>query len=142
MDGCAIFGEREVEFGLAGFAVAWVLDWAAGGVVVVAEFFVAEAWAAAAVAVGQDVSALVAFCVLHVGIPLGTFGSKVFKRKDLSPDFRIRSFSFGLNVKARLCAGLFVSIPILTGWVKLNRQLLDKYIRDCILYQSTSGGVQ
>jgi hypothetical protein len=33
----------------------------AGGVVVVAEFFAAEADAAAAVAVGEDVTALVAF---------------------------------------------------------------------------------
>jgi hypothetical protein len=34
---------------------------AAGGVVVVAELFLAEAWAGAAVSVGEDVAALVLF---------------------------------------------------------------------------------
>jgi hypothetical protein len=36
-------------------------DWFARGVVVVAEVFSAEAWAGAAVAVGEDVAALVLF---------------------------------------------------------------------------------
>jgi hypothetical protein len=58
---------------LAGFAVVWVLDWAAGGVVVVAEFFVAEAWAAAAVAVGQDVSAFGSVLFLAWWYPPGYF---------------------------------------------------------------------
>ena len=53
-----------------GAEVAGVLDRAAGGVVVVAELLVAQAWAAAAVAVGEDVAALVAFGrVVHGGIP-------------------------------------------------------------------------
>ena len=61
---------------------------AAGGVVVVAELFVAEAGAAAAAAVGEDVAALVAFWFfLHGVSPLGTFGPKVFKRKGLPLDF-------------------------------------------------------
>jgi hypothetical protein len=50
------------------------LAWLAGGVVVVAEGFVAEADAAAAVAVGEDVAALVAFgfglyCFVHFDLP-------------------------------------------------------------------------
>jgi hypothetical protein len=40
---------------------------AAGGVVVVAELFLAKAWALAAVAVGEDVAALVLFVLLGCG---------------------------------------------------------------------------
>jgi hypothetical protein len=69
LDGGAVFGQGEVEVGLAGAAGVRGFDRPASGVVVVAEFFVAEAWAAAAVAVGKDVAALIAFCVLHVCIP-------------------------------------------------------------------------
>jgi len=69
LDGGAVFGQGEVEVGLAGTAGVRSFDGPASGVVVVAEFFVAEAWAAAAVAVGEDVAALIAFCVLHVCIP-------------------------------------------------------------------------
>ena len=50
-----------MEGGSATAALAWVCDRAAGGVVVVAEFFLLEAGAAAAVSVGEDVAALVAF---------------------------------------------------------------------------------
>jgi hypothetical protein len=54
-----------------------VFDGAAGGVVVVAKVFVAEAWAAAAVAVGEDVAALeadggVGDWLGHVVSPLDT----------------------------------------------------------------------
>ena len=70
LDGGAVFGHGEVE-GVAVFAGARVLDWAAGGVVVVAEVFLAQAWAAAAVAVGEDVAALVAFWLGHLGTPPG-----------------------------------------------------------------------
>ncbi len=80
LDGGAVFGHGEVEEGGAGRALAWVLDRAAGGVVVVAEVFLAQAWAAAAVAVGEDVAALVAFWLGHlVYSPWGTFGPKVFE---------------------------------------------------------------
>ena len=41
LDGGAVFGHGEVEVGLVGSALAWVLHGAAG---VVAEVFVAEAW--------------------------------------------------------------------------------------------------
>jgi hypothetical protein len=60
-------GDGEVEGGLAVSTGSRVLCGFAGGVVVVAEFFAAEADAAAAVAVGEDVSALVAFwfCLGH-----------------------------------------------------------------------------
>jgi hypothetical protein len=45
----------------------WIGDRAAGGVVVVAELFLAKAWAGAAVAVGEDVAALVLFVLLDCG---------------------------------------------------------------------------
>ena len=64
LDGAAVFRESQVKGGLAGASGAEVGYRTAGGVVVVAEFFVgafvAEAWAAAAVSVGEDVAALVA----------------------------------------------------------------------------------
>ena len=60
LDRGTVFGEREFEGGAAAVTGAWVLRGSAGGVVVVAEVFGAEAWAAAAVAVGEDVAALVA----------------------------------------------------------------------------------
>jgi len=41
LDGGTVFGHGEVEEGGAGWALAWVLHRAAGGVVVVAEVFVA-----------------------------------------------------------------------------------------------------
>ena len=58
LDGGAVLGEGEVELGLAGAAAARVFDRAAAGVVVVTKFFLGEACAAAAVAVGEDVAAL------------------------------------------------------------------------------------
>ena len=77
LDGGAVFGHGEVEVGLVGSALTWVLHRATGGVVVVAEVFGAEAWAAAAVAVGEDVAALVAFWFGHVVYsPLGTLALK------------------------------------------------------------------
>jgi hypothetical protein len=79
-----------VEVGAAASALFWVSDRAARGVVVVAEFFVVQAGAAAAVAVGEDVAALEAFwCfgsgfddgVLHVFPPLGEMCTKYSKEK-------------------------------------------------------------
>ncbi len=61
LDGRPVFRERDLEGGATAAAGAWVLCRFAGVVVVVAEVFSAEAWAAAAVAVGEDVAALVAF---------------------------------------------------------------------------------
>ncbi|MBB5315654.1 hypothetical protein [Tunturibacter empetritectus] len=60
MNGGAILGQGQIEGGAAGAAAAGSGDGLAGGVVVVAELFAAEAWAAAAMAVGEDVAALVA----------------------------------------------------------------------------------
>ncbi len=65
LDGGLVFGEREVEGGAAGLAGLCVGDWFAGGVVVVTEVFSAQAWAAAAAAVGEDVAALVLFGLVH-----------------------------------------------------------------------------
>ena len=61
LDGGAVFGERDLEGGAAGSTGVAVGRGFAGGVVVVAEVFAAEARAAAAVAVGEDVAALVTF---------------------------------------------------------------------------------
>jgi hypothetical protein len=93
LDGGTVFGERDFEGGAAAPARAGCGF--AGGVVVVAEVFSAEAWAAAAVAVGEDVAALVTFgCfgllldgVVHWSLPTGYFWCKVFERKGLSLDF-------------------------------------------------------
>src|SRR5258708_4540964 len=77
-------------------ALACVFDWLAGGVVVVAELFLAEAWAGAAASVGEDVAALVLVgrfgCVLHGPSPRGTFLCKVFEREEMSPDFPAQLF--------------------------------------------------
>jgi hypothetical protein len=66
-DGGVVFEDREVEGGAAGAAPARVGEGLAGGVVVVAEFFGAEAGGLAAAALGQDVAALEAewFCGGH-----------------------------------------------------------------------------
>jgi hypothetical protein len=90
LDGGTVFGERQIEGGAAASALFWVGDRAAGGVVVVAELFVAQAGAAAAVAVGEDVAALEALwcvgaglddCVWHVSPPLGEMRVKSSKEK-------------------------------------------------------------
>jgi hypothetical protein len=87
LDGGAVFGQWEGEGGAAASAGAWVLRGSAGGVVVVAEVFSTEADTAAAVAVGEDVAALVAFrlvdsCVVHVfPPPLGCLCAKYSKEK-------------------------------------------------------------
>jgi hypothetical protein len=72
LDSGLVLGERQVEGGAAVAALAWVLDGLAGGVVVVAELFLAEAGAGATASVGEDVAALVllGFGVLHGGDPL------------------------------------------------------------------------
>jgi hypothetical protein len=57
LDREAVFWKRQVEGGAAAAALAWVLDRLAGGVVVVAELFAAEARARAAASVGEDVAA-------------------------------------------------------------------------------------
>jgi hypothetical protein len=76
LDGAAVLGEWEVEMSLVGAALMGVFHGTPGGVVVVAKFFAAEAWAAATAAVGEDVAALEAFgFVLHVCTPLCTWKS-------------------------------------------------------------------
>jgi hypothetical protein len=74
LDGGTVFRQRKVEGGAAASTLLGVDDGFSGGVVVVAEVFSAQAGAAAAVAVGEDVAALVLFgvwCgVVHGCIPL------------------------------------------------------------------------
>jgi hypothetical protein len=85
--------------------------------VVVAEVFVAECWRAAAVAGGEDVAALVAFGLHGVCPPV--LSVKVFKRKDLSPDF-VRVSGRGLKCEGpAFMPGLLVSISILVIHIKL-----------------------
>jgi hypothetical protein len=91
LDGGAIFGERDLKGGAAASAGAWVLRGSSGGVVVVAEVFSAEAWAAATVAVGEDVAALEAFgCfglsvdgVVHWSPSHGYFFGQSLRRKGI-----------------------------------------------------------
>jgi hypothetical protein len=61
LDGGAVFGQRQIESAAAAAALARVGDGFSGGVVVVAELLLAQAWAGAAAAVGEDVAALVLF---------------------------------------------------------------------------------
>jgi hypothetical protein len=63
-----------VEGGTAASALSWVGHRAAGGVVVVAEFFFAKAGAAATVAVGEDVAALEALWCFGAGFGSGLDG--------------------------------------------------------------------
>jgi hypothetical protein len=80
LDGGAVFGQGQMEGGAAAAALLRVGDGFSRGVVVVAELFLAEAGACAAVAVGEDVAALVLFrCfggVLHGPSPRGVFCAK------------------------------------------------------------------
>jgi hypothetical protein len=64
-------GEWDFEGGVAAATLARVGDRAAGGVVVVAEVFSAQAGAAAAVAVCEDVTALVLFWCVGSGVDDG-----------------------------------------------------------------------
>jgi hypothetical protein len=62
LDGGTVFRQGKVEGGAAATTLLRIGDGFSGGVVVVAEVFSAEAGAAAAVAVGEDVAALVLLC--------------------------------------------------------------------------------
>ena len=103
LDGGAVFGQRKVEGGAAAATLLRVGDRFSGGVVVVAEVFSAQAGAAAAVAVGEDVAALVLFggwCgVLHGWSLSRETCAKSSKEKTCVRTSRCRS---GLNAKARL----------------------------------------
>jgi hypothetical protein len=92
-DGGPVFGQGDVEGGAAAAALLRVGDGFSGGVVVVAEVFVTKAGAGAAVAVGEDVAALVVpGCGLGLGCgvvgvvhvfppPLGRMCAKSSKEK-------------------------------------------------------------
>ena len=102
LDGGAVFWEWELEGGASAWMVVRMRRGFAGGVVVVAERFLAEAWAAAAAAVGEDVAALVAFgCfgwrVHSVPPPRGYFFGKVFGRKELGLDLRVSDRRAGVT---------------------------------------------
>jgi hypothetical protein len=100
-----------VEGGAAASALARVGDRLSGGVVVVAEFFVAQAGAAAAVAVGEDVAALKAFwcfgsgSVLHVS-PHWVKSVQSIQMKRPESVLRVRSFALECE-KPGWLAGLF-----------------------------------
>jgi len=67
LDGGAVLWQGQVEGGAAAAALFWVGDGFSGRVVVVTEFFLAEAWAGAAASVGEDVAALVLFGLVRRG---------------------------------------------------------------------------
>jgi hypothetical protein len=77
-----------MEGGAAGATRSWVFYWFSGGVVVVTELFGAKAWALAAMAVGEDVAALVFGFWLHCvsPSPRGTFVCKVFGKQEIGLD--------------------------------------------------------
>jgi hypothetical protein len=105
LDGGAVFGERQVEGRAAAAALVRVRYGLARGVVVVAEVFAAKAWAGAAVAIGEDVAALVVLrfgCVVHVPLPTGTCFVQSLRKKGVESGLSLAS---GLNAKARLLAG-------------------------------------
>jgi hypothetical protein len=120
LDCGAVFGEGEFERGAGGLAGSGCGF--AGGVVVVAEVFAPEAGAAAAVAVGEDVAALVAFgCfglwldgVVHWSLPTGYFLVQSLRKKGVESGL---PFSW-LKAKARLLAGLFFYLFLFyrIGW--------------------------
>ena len=88
LDRGAVFGQRQVEGGAAALALMRVSDGFSGGVVVVAEVFSTQARAAAAVAVSEDMAALVLFgcfgCVLHGPSPWVLFVQSLRTRRDES----------------------------------------------------------
>jgi hypothetical protein len=63
LDRGTVFRQGKVEGGSAASTLLGIGDRFSGGVVVVAEVFSAQAGAAAAVAVGEDVAALILFGV-------------------------------------------------------------------------------
>jgi hypothetical protein len=124
LDGGTVFRERDFEGGAAGFTGAGVGCGFAGGVVVVAEIFSAEAWAAAAVAVGEDVAALEAFgCfglrldgVVHGPSPTGYFLVQSLRKKRVESG--LRPFSRLKGEGPAFWPGLFFFLLLFyrTGW--------------------------
>ena len=124
-DGAAVFERGKLKFRGAHAVDADIVRGAAGGVVVVAEVFAAQRWAAAAVTVDEDVAAFVApgcfgHClgdclydlvwdlVWHGGTPPVL---KVLK----SSKERVYLWTSGrpwLNAKARLETGPFIFAPL------------------------------
>jgi hypothetical protein len=79
-----------MEGGAAAAALARVFCGFAGGVVVVAELFGAEAWALAAAAVGEDVAALVLLFWLHWWPPPhGVFCVQSLRKKRVESGLRV-----------------------------------------------------
>jgi hypothetical protein len=98
LDGGAVFEAGQIEGGVGEDEVALRPAAGTGGVVVIAEVFAAERWAAAAVSGGVDVAAEVAFagrfwlgcgflreldrlCGFHFGIPPDTYFKKLKSSK-------------------------------------------------------------
>jgi hypothetical protein len=100
LDGGTVFWEWDFEGGAAASAGARMWRRFSGVVVVVAEIFSAQAWTAAAMAIGKDVAALVLFgcfgCVLHGPSPRGTF---------FVQSLRTRRDESGLPVLSSLACG-------------------------------------
>jgi hypothetical protein len=119
-----------MEGGATASSLFWVGDGFSRGVVVVAEFFLLQADAAAAVTVGEDMAALEAFWCVGCGFDDGVWhvsphwvkSVQSLQKKGPEPVLRGQVFCFWrLNTKARLLAGpYFLSTSILPNGVKLN----------------------
>jgi hypothetical protein len=103
LDGAAVFEGGQLEEG-EGVARLGQEARFVGAVVVVAEVFFAETFAAAAVSVGEDVAALevLAWCVWHGWYPPGYFAGKVRTDRDLSMELSWRVWKCAAAV-----AGIF-----------------------------------
>ncbi|WP_353062016.1 hypothetical protein RBB77_11935 [Tunturibacter psychrotolerans] len=114
LDGGAILRQGQVEGRAAAAAATRSGGGFAGGVVVVAELFAAQAWAAASVAIGEDVAALIAFRFVddwvndcsHESLPTGVLVVQSFEKKRHESGLLDSSFAFELKKKVRLVAGL------------------------------------
>ena len=95
LDGGAVFGQGQIEGGLEAFAFAQVFHRASGLVVIIAEIFQFQGSGAAAMAVGEDVAALVdgwfnyEFSWHLWGPPVPGKVRKVFKAGVLGLDFEL-----------------------------------------------------
>jgi hypothetical protein len=113
-------------------------------VVVIAEFFVAQAGAAAAVAVGEDVAALETFWCFGSCVGDGVWHvpphwvKSVQSIQKKRPELVLRVRSFALAVKCESPAGLpgffFLSTSILSNRGKLKCHFRQEYFSDCKVF--------
>jgi hypothetical protein len=113
LNGGAVLRQRECEGRATSAALARVVDRLACCVVVVAEVLSAQAWAGAAVSIGEDVSALVLLCgwcgVLHGLGPLSRQTcTKSSKEKTCVRTFPVQASSFCFKCEGPACSRAFI----------------------------------